>query len=85
MPLYENHIGEPDKHTLDCERRAGFEAGMAMRGECTLMKEPEGNVYTCLSCKFTILLENYDLEEQEEIGGYRFCGGCGRKITGVVK
>ena len=79
--MYENQITEPDKHTLDCERRAGFEAGRAMQGRCKMERLPLSESYLCKSCGMIIHLRGLTPKQV----GYKFCPGCGAKIMEVEK
>ena len=82
---YDNTIPSADELDFRREYDRGFEAGLMIHATCKLTKEPELDTYACSKCSFIIYLENYVLEDQEEVGGYRFCGGCGAKITEVEK
>ena len=79
---YQNRITEPDKHTLDCEYHRGFSSGKAVRIDtCKLTKEDDTYIYRCSQCGFVFYLEGYDAATS----GYKFCPGCGAKITEVEK
>jgi len=78
---YDNTITEPEKHVLDCEHRAGFEAGMAMRGECKFKNFVYHDEFysKCNQCKYT-----YEREFVID-NDFNYCPHCGAKITEVEK
>ena len=76
---YDNTIPSADAIDLNNEYDRGFEAGMTITKTCKLSKVEYDNGYKCSNCDE--YLRNISLE----YSSFRFCPGCGAKITEVEK